>query len=70
MEEEENNFIITDIVVFMWFEFVYLDYKKLFSFFLFCLENVSIVKFRYECLFVKVKMLVLILCVEGYCIFL
>lgn len=52
MEEEENNFITIDIVVFMWLEFVYLDYKKLFSFFLFCLENVSIVKFRYECLFV------------------
>lgn len=43
MEEEENNFIIIDIVVFMWLEFVFLDYKKLFSFFLFCLENVSIV---------------------------
>lgn len=70
MEEEENNFIIIDIVAFMWLEFVFLDYKKLFSFFLFCLENVSIVKFRYECLFVKVKMLFLILCVEGYCIFL
>lgn len=67
MEEEENNSITTDTVAFMWSESAFLDYKKSFSLFLSCLENVSTAKFRHECLFVKVKILFLTSCVEGYC---
>lgn len=65
MEEEENNSITTDTVAFMWSESAYLDYKKSFSLFLSCLENVSTAKFRHECLFVC--LLRLTSSVEGYC---